>query len=391
MIKKIFLAIILLAVIAGSAVYLYRNQIIEGTAEKFIRAILPEYIKIEKIDLSMSAKKLVLGKFAIMNPPGFSTPHLVEIDEVSCSFRMNGVSLMSGIEILSPILTGVVLNIERAADGSTNLEAMAKHMPAVPAKKAPEGGAAPEGGSNAQNKKSLSDTVKIPETFIVKTSKIVFTDSLPFSTPYAVTLDKIDATLTLKLDSTYTKVLRVGTAGTGCLNGYADQTINWNIILDPTTPKLTMSNNIEISNADIMPFAPYYDKISPFVFKEGRFSGSFVIDFDNGNIGSTNVVKLKNYVFFIKRGQENSAFWETSVQDLAKYFTSSFDGIVFDFKIKGDMAKPDYFLGPISRQAVTSMTIDKVSSMIGQAASEGSKEDKTQEYIDLFKELIKKK
>ncbi len=390
MLKKVIIAILILVAIVGGVIYIYRYQIIQSTAEKFIRAMLPGYIKIEKIDLDMRRSKIILSKFEIMNPPGFSSRDLIEAGEISCSFKMKGMSFMSGIEILSPLLTGVVLNIERLRDGTTNLEAMAKYTGSASAGKA-SGAQGSPGESSESGKKNLSDAVKIPETFTVKKSLAVFTDHQPYPTPYIITLENIDATLTLKLDSSYTNVLRVGTAGTGSLNGNIDQAINWNLILDLTTPKLTMSNRVEVSNADILTFEPYYDKLSPFVFKEGRFSGSLVVDFDNGNIGSTNVIKLKNFLFYIKRGSENAAFWETSVQDLAKYFTSSFDEIVFDFKIKGDMAKPDYFLGPISKQAVASMAIDKISSVIGNIAGETGDMGKAKEYIDLIKELIKKK
>ena len=148
-------------------------------------------------------------------------------------------------------------------------------------------------------------------------------------------------------------------------------------------------------------FEPYYDKYSPFIFKRGRFSGTLIFDFDNGNIGSTNEVRLSNLIFSIKEGYENAEFWETTVPSLAKYFTTPSGDVLFDFKIKGEMANPKFYLGPISKQALASMAIEKISDIIeeaprspGQQGGPPAKKsdlDKAKEIIDLFKGLTKKK
>ena len=92
-----------------------------------------------------------------------------------------------------------------------------------------------------------------------------------------------------------------------------------------------------------------------------------------------------------------------TAEDLAKYFTTSSGDIVFDFKIKGDMAKPKFMLGPISKQAVTAMAVDKVSQVIhpvvqqasdvtqsGEVAAGGKKTDvqKAAEYIGKISEFM---
>ncbi len=72
----------------------------------------------------------------------------------------------------------------------------------------------------------------------------------------------------------------------------------------------------------------------------------------------------------------------------------------FDFKIKGEMSDPKFYLGPISKQALTSMAVDKVSEIVQEmtkpksqgegAAAPKSDIEKAKEYIELFKGLIKK-
>jgi hypothetical protein len=170
--------------------------------------------------------------------------------------------------------------------------------------------------------------------------------------------------------------------------------IKWNVSWNPAAPKLTMSNRFEVSNVDILPFEPYYDKYSPFVFKTCFLSGTLIFDFDNGNIGSTNEVKLSKPLFYIKHDFENAQVFETNVPDLVKYLTSSFGDVVFDFKIKGDMSSPKFFLGPISKEAIARMAIDKISSIMSKAGNsneEASEIDKAKQYIDMFKGLIKSK
>jgi hypothetical protein len=79
-----------------------------------------------------------------------------------------------------------------------------------------------------------------------------------------------------------------------------------------------------------------------------------------------------------------------------KYFTSPYGDIVFDFKIKGEMSAPRFYLGPISKQALTAMAVDKISEAIQQASGkEGSVKNadlkKAGEYIDIVRGILKKR
>ena len=99
--------------------------------------------------------------------------------------------------------------------------------------------------------------------------------------------------------------------------------------------------------------------------------------------------------FSVKEGYENAQIWETTVPDIVKYFTSPYGEIIFDFKIKGDMSDPKFYLGPKSKEAIISMAVDKISAAIQKNAGSGtgapkSDIEKAQQYIDMFKGLIKK-
>ena len=401
MIKKILIAAVILILISAAVIFIYRYQILKYSAESFIRKSLPDYIKIDKIDLKPQESKLVLRGFKILNPSGYSNNYLLEIEEVVCAYRMKGKSFTDGIEILEPIIKKAVLGIERVGDGSINIMKMQELMGKNPA------GSSVESAVSAASVKEparqgmvggrkISDIVKIPESFSLIDARVAFIDRMVQSNPHMITLDRIKSTVTLKLDDLYSRILGLASSGEGVLNGNEGEIVRWNIALDPTTPRLTMSNRLDASNLDILPFEPYYDKYSPLVFKSGRFSGTLIFDFDNGNIGSTNELHLVNVKFYVKPGYENAQFWETTVPDLVKYFTSPYGEIVFDFKIKGDISEPKFFLGPISKQALTSMAIDKISNAIqqvqqGDTSKPKNDVEKVKEYIDLFKDLVNKK
>ena len=239
--------------------------------------------------------------------------------------------------------------------------------------------------------------IKLPESYLLKNGRIIFMDRFGLSKPHMLTFDNVDAVISLKFNDRYSKVLKLNSTGQGDVNGQPGEVVKWDIGMDPTAPKLTMSNRFEVHGVEITPFEPYYYKYSPLVFTNGTFSGTLVFDFDNGNIGSTNEVHLKDFRFYVKPGYENAQFWETTVPDLVKYFTSPYGEIVFDFKIKGDMQNPKFYLGPISKQALASMAVDKISSALGNMSKSqgqgGPKNDleKAKEYIGLFKGMINKK
>jgi len=398
MVKKVLIAIVLFLIAVVTIIFIYRYQLFQFSAETIIRKALPEYIKIDRIYFDFKESKIVLGGFKITNPPNFSYKDLLEIEEVSCKYKMRGKTFMDGIEIYEGLFKKPVIVIERLRDARLNLVEMQHVMgkgPQAAAKTGQGRGDRPK-SANMLGSKKLSDIVKLPNEFSLKEGKIMYVDRLGLAKPHMITIENIDAVLALKLNDSYSSVLEVGSSGQGDLNGDSNEIVRWFITYNPTTPKLTMSNRFEVSNLDIISFEPYYDRHSPLIFVKGKFSGSLIFDFDNGNIGSTNEIHLSDFRFYIKQGYETAQFWGTTVPDLVRYFSSPSGDIVFDFKIKGDMDNPKFYLGPISKQALTSMAIDKISSAIQKASSPeggGPKSDieKAKEYIDLFKGLINKK
>lgn len=399
MFKKIFiLFVIIISVIIGT-IYIYRHAIIKFYAEKIIRENLPGYIKIDKINFDFVNNKASFGNFKILNPPGFSSEYLINIKDINCRYRIRSRGIMpEGLEIVEVMFKSADLQIERLKDGKINVIEMGNFLKSFPAKvsSAPQAAAknTKENKPSAGNRK-LSDIIKLPQSFGIRNTSIAFLDALPYDKPHLITVDSINGNVSITFDDNYSKIISLAFTVEGNLNGLGNEIIKWAASLDPTTPRLTMSNRFDVSDLDILDFAPYYDKFSPFVFERGRFSGTLVFDFNNGNIGSTNEVHLSNLSFSVKPGYENAQMWETNVPDLMRYFTTPSGDIVFDFKLKGGMASPTVYLGPISKRALASMAIDKVASyavnqVTKQADNANGSVDKAKEAIDTFRRLLKK-
>lgn len=401
MIKKILVTIAVIVLSAISAVFIYRYQIITYSAETVIRNALPDYIKISRIRFDFKGEKAFLEGFKLEGPRGFSDRYMIEIAEISCRYKLKGATILEGLEIFEPVLKDMVLHIERLKDGRVNVSGMGNVIGQPAAGEERESEVVGHGTESAARGKGpkASDFIKLPYDFTLNNGKIIFTDRFFVRGYNVITFENMNGTLGLKMNDSYSQVLDVASAGEGNINGRRNESIRWAINFNPNTPRLSMSNRFEVSDVNLITFKPYYDKFSPFDFASARVSGLLIFDFDNGNIGSTNELHLTDLVFSVKPGYENISMFETDVRDLAKYFTISTGEVIFDFKIKGDMASPQFYLGPISKSAVAAMVVDKVGAAIQRMSQKGQTDsgsgssdvDKAMKAIDMFKSFLDKK
>jgi len=412
--KKVFnkfsiFLIITIAVIVVSVSF-HRLSIIQYTAETIVRNVLPGYVSIDKISFDIKSSRVTLKGFSIFAPPGFKQKKLIEIAEVACRYRMRGKNILDGIEIVDPVFKRPVLHIERRLDGRLNLSDMSKILSAgqgggygdgkpptvaaarerVKASGAAAGRAV--GASAIAGNKKVSDVIRLPESYGVRNGKIVYDDYAAAGGAHVLVFDGIEGDISLRLSNDYARVLRVGSSGQGFLNNDKGEIVKWVIDMDPVAAGLTMSNRLDFYDVQIKPFEPYYDRYSPLIFYRGRFSGTMILDFDNGNIGSTNEVHLSGIAFSVKPGAENAEFWGSTVPDLVKYFRSSSGDIVFDFKIKGEMSGPKFYFGPISKRAITAMAVDKISAALAaasQAPGQGPPQTKEEAQVRAVTDAVK--
>jgi len=390
-VKKLAITFIVLLAVGIGVIYVFRYNIFQYSAETIIKKNLPPYLNIDSITFDFKSEIMRVKDLGIKNPKGYKNKYLARIDSINCGFRMKGKNILDGIEVTDIITDKAVINIERLSNGRINATEMGNVMGSGQAKK----GEKKKGKNGKEDKFDVSRWIKLTATVNIKDGKVVFIDNYKLSRPYMLTFDDINGDLVIRLNEDYTAVRSVASEGTGYLDGDMSQEIRWRISLDPGARELTMSNRFEVSGVDITLFKPYYDKYSPILVDGGRCSGTLVFDFDNGNIGSMNTLSLKDLKFRVKESSFAAQFWGGSIPDIIKYLQTSPGEITFDFKIKGNMEDPEFYPGPVVKQAIQNMVVDKVSEFIEKAAGpeegEGGEQSDTQKVMGAIKELLKKR
>ena len=422
-----FIILVLLA--AATAVYVYTNRssIINQSADKIIAGLMPDYIKIDDINIDLAGQKIVVKNFRIINPPGYTNKYLIEIPLVECAFKQRDpASILKGLRVGDIDLKEPVLYIERRKDQKLNVQ----QMDGVIADAAVNEDAGAQAVSQEPEKpgffkkfiaprieaanpvKNIEDFLEIVPVFNIKSGTLIFDDYLPMPNLYRTTIQDIEAAMQLTLKKGFKGVDYIKSQGRGLVNGGAGEIVEWDSGYDPRTEKLTMYNKFKVYDVNFMPLKPYYEKFSPFIFESGKVSGDLVFDFDNGNIGSTNEVRLKDLKMTPRQDRSFQGFWSQSAEDLYTYFSSESGEIVFDFKIKGPMESPKIQPGPKTKRAMLAMTAGKIVDLFskdkeqdGQAQAQGAgqpgqgqqvqkdpDEEKSdvEKVIDIFKSFSKK-
>ena len=366
--KKFLLVLLILIIAIGGAIYHFRYEIFQYSAEGLIKNNLPPFVVVDRIIFDLKNHVMKITKLRIKNPAEFQNKFLASVDLITCEYKMKGASVMEGIEITDITTKDIVIDIERLGNGTINISKMDEVM------SAPADGKT-SGESPKESKLppvDISKLIELPEVINIKNGEINFTDNyLPKFRPYRLTFSGVNGTLGLKLSDDFKEVKSMTTEGEGFVGGDPRQSVAWNIYLKPQSAQLNMNNNIEVKDVNLMPFKPYYDEYAPVDVKSGSVSGKLTIDFENGNIGSTNTIVLRDLKFIEREGGFASGAWDVSIADIVKYLQSSSGDIIFDFKIKGDMNKPTFYPGPQLKQAMQSMVVDKVSSVIRSLSGSG--------------------
>ncbi|MGB2651205.1 MAG: hypothetical protein WBD00_03260 [Candidatus Omnitrophota bacterium] len=366
MLKKIVIAILLITIIAAAGIYYFWSDIFKYSADTIIRNSLPSYVKVDGIVFDLKEGKMTIDGLAVKNAPGYTSKHLAEIAHITCRYKMKGDNILDGIEVTSITADKPVINIERRSDGRINVNEMEQLMAT--------GTSSSSGGATKKFGKApvkISDLVKLTDTIDIREGAIIFKDAYVSRPPYETIFNGVNCKLVLDLNADYTKVLLVKSNGSGVLGGDSSQRIGWVVSLDPTAAALTMSNRFDINGVEVTQFKPYYDSYSPIEILRGWCSGTLVFDFDHGNIGSMNTLVIKGLQFAMKSGGTGASSWQADlIPEMIRYLQSNPGEVTFDFKIKGPMDNPRFYPGPRVKQAIQTMTVDKVSEVIQNLTQE---------------------
>lgn len=397
--KKFLLVLLILLVSIVVMVYIFRYDIFQYSAETIIKSKLPDYVSVDRLIFDSQNNLFVIKALKIENPKGFRSKYVVQIDSVVCKYRMASRNILNGIKITEITAAGPVINIERASNGQINVNEMGNVMthpgltpesktPAARVLEKPKTVVKREFSEKALNTKNISDLVKLTDTVTIKDGRIIFTDGRVSLNPYVLVFERLNGTLGIDLSRDYKSVRSVRSTGSGFINGGDYQKIAWTIFLDLTKKSLTMSNECDIKDVDIKLFEPYYDTYSPIIIHRGTCSGTLVFNFDNGNIGSDNTLRIKNLDFSLKDGGIGSKYWDENLPEVIKYLENASGEVVFDFKIKGDIKSPRFYPGPEVKKALQNLVINKVAGIVDGFGGDTSSEGDVGRVIDLVKGML---
>jgi len=395
---KAFLSLCVIVItVTAVTIYFNRQTIFDYSLNKLILNLLPESITIDELELDLDNKELLVSGFKISNPPGCKNRYLLEVSTIRCSFKQkNPKKITDGIIVAEPTLYTPTLYIERMEDSSINTQKMKSILSK---KKAETPSAFKQGLFGAISYifspvKDIEQLVTLDSLFKIKNGKFVFDDSSLGGAPYRTTITDVDAQITLRFGGRLTDLRYIDSAGSGTVNGRQGERVEWVSGFEPTKKDLTMSNTFNIRDVDFTHFKPYYEPHSPFIFKRGKINGKFIFNFDNGDIGSVNEGWFTD--LDIEKAKDSSMIksWildMVTVDDLYKYFSSKAGNVEFDFKIKGPMSDPKFYLGSKTKRALLKLSANKLIGSIfgseedGAESSPGEEKSDLERIVDIFK------
>jgi len=400
--KAFGIILLVLFVVALAVVFHFRYEIFQASAERIIKDNLPDYVHVDRIIFDLENEVMRVKGFGIKNPKGFQYKYLVSIGSVTCRYKMRGKNITDGIEVTSITAARPEIYLERGRGGRININEMGRVVEddrletEMKKKMEKEEGVEKPPRFDIKSKLpdiDISDLVKLTNLITFSGGRLVVLDKAVSRTPYQVSLENAEGKINLDLNRDYTKALRVATEGSGYVNGDPSQLVTWVVSWQPQTAGLTMSNRVVINDADLLLFKPYYDWYSPVDIRGGTFSGTLVFDFHEDRIGSDNVIVFKGLKFVEKKQDRSFGLWNTSVTDIIQYLRNSSGDVVFDFKVKGTIQAPEFFVGPRVKDAVQRMAFDQVGRLLAPPqqgdAQAGAPKSQSELMLEALQGLLK--
>lgn len=367
-IVKITIAILLIGILASAAYIFYnRQELFNQSIDRVLTNLLPDYIKLDELYFDFDKKSITIKGFKIKNPEGFNHPYLAEIPLISCNYeQQDRANIFKGIRLSRIRLSDPRLYIDRRRDGAVSIQQMDKVLKSSsPSKAAVKKGRVPGLFSYILSPvKNIDQLLRVEPVFDISSGTLVFDDSFIDKGGFITTINEAAATVTLSLRKGFKGITYLKSRGKGIVNAKKGQYLHWDTEYDPAAEKLTMLNRFIVENIDITHFEVYYERFSPFIINGASVSGELIINFDNGNIGSANEIRFSNLEIEPKQDHNFNRFWPSGTEDLYTYFSNSGGEVIFDFKVKGPVAQPKFYLGSKTKHALAQMVVYKIADTI---------------------------
>ncbi|MBF0215699.1 MAG: DUF748 domain-containing protein [Candidatus Omnitrophica bacterium] len=387
-------------IIICACLYFAGSEILTGLSESLIRKNLPDYMRIGRVKVDNHKGEFIIADIRVMNPEAYEDPYILTAEKLTASYKANILNTRGPFEVTRIEISGITINIERLPGGGINIVDMRTVMKGEtslpvfeelePVHRRELWSGSGSSGNNTDKAlavlRKIKDytfsvlsrkaakarkLVKLTENILISDGKLKFKDRAISSKPLKIELDHISGDIGIGLNEDMTRIEKLSSKASGSIKGIPGQYLKWDISADLSAPRPTMDNKLILSGVDLELIKPYYDRFFPIDVKHGFISGSFIYNLDNGEIGSNNILTVKDLVFENKPDNSSLLFWSEDIGALVEYLRTAEGQTLFDFKIKGDMDNPKFYPGPEVKKAIGRLTIDRIRDFVDRALHRG--------------------
>ncbi len=135
----LIIAAVFVLLIAGSVIYVLTNidSIVKAAIEKYGSQATKTEVSVSSVSVRLSSGAASISGLAVSNPPGFSTPDIFSLKDISTRIAVKSVT-KTPIVIEDIRISGPEVFYEMNSSGANNLDALKKNMASPePPKKEP--------------------------------------------------------------------------------------------------------------------------------------------------------------------------------------------------------------------------------------------------------------
>jgi hypothetical protein len=381
-VKKIFIAIAAIILIAAIAFILFFPRIEKEALDFLARRILPPDSDFREITLDKEKNRILITDFTLRNVPGYRSKNILEIDKIILNMK-GKLYGEDAIRVEEVLLKGASLFLERDKQGKFNIEQADSY-----AKQAAE---KPETGKTAKMLEKIpTPEMILPAKIILTNSNLYFEDDLTAETR-KMGIYQVDAVMRILDRKAEPMLAPVDAEGEAKLNKDRSGKLKFKMQTHYPAGNIHFDSNYIISGYDLKEVMPYLNEQIPFEVKSGTANGNIIFTYNGTQktMGMNNTFEFFNLDYSVKQGKENTQFIETTAGVLSKYLATQRGGILFDFKVKGPVDNPRFYLGPLTKRGISMAVIDTFGSQILKAPGEQLKELNIPDFFEQFMQLIK--
>ncbi len=359
---KLFAAGAMALAIIIACTYLFMKFYGNAIVEKYLQAMIGQPVKIESVSLNMDKGAVNFHGFTIVSQIDLDAK-IFNAEKVTVYLNKEKYEKEKVLVLDEVYIKKGILNIERRKDGTYNIASLGERG-------ADEAGASGSAAYAQEVSESpLYSLAKGIRKITVEDCTVNFKDHLISREPFFVYFDNVN----FNFLSGQTIIKPEGFVSVKCAFGlripkcrYGDGSISFSADMAVYPDRVDMETNLQMKYIDLMLFAPYIPKDSPFSFNDGLFSSETAFRMHNNVINSLTTIIFHKISLYINPGMENAEFLSASVNQIAKYLTSSKGEILFDFVIQGPSSRPAMGLGPKVKFAIGMVIIEELGKALAE-------------------------